>query len=89
MTASTDRAGSGETAGRPAPVRLLFAGATVLVALALALLVLATPGSGAGKPAPAEPPAVGSADAGFARDMAVHHQQAVDCPIPSRQKAPP
>ncbi|MFD4647287.1 DUF305 domain-containing protein [Streptomyces sp. NPDC058441] len=78
MTASTDRAGSGEAAGRPAPVRLLFVGAVVLVALALALLVLATPGSGAGKPAPAEPPAVGSADAGFARDMAVHHQQAVE-----------
>lgn len=78
MTASTDTVGSGEAAGRPAPVRLLFVGAAVLVALALALWVLATPGSGAAKPARAEPPAVGSADAGFARDMAVHHQQAVE-----------
>ncbi|MFI9776302.1 DUF305 domain-containing protein [Streptomyces sp. NPDC051956] len=78
MTASTDTAGSGEAAGRPAPVRLLLVGAAVLVALALALWVLATPGSGAGKPSSAEPPAVGSADAGFARDMAVHHQQAVE-----------
>ncbi|MFD7184660.1 DUF305 domain-containing protein [Streptomyces sp. NPDC059904] len=78
MTAPTDTAGSGEAAGPPAPVRLLYAGAAVLVALALALWVLATPGIGAEKPAPAEPPAVGSADAGFARDMAVHHQQAVE-----------
>ncbi|WP_406101636.1 hypothetical protein OG698_04925 [Streptomyces sp. NBC_01003] len=77
MTASTDTAGSGEAAGRPAPVRLLLVGAAVLVAVALALWVLATPGSGAGQPSSAEPPAVGSADAGFARS-----------PVPPRQKAP-
>ncbi|MFH8218789.1 DUF305 domain-containing protein [Streptomyces sp. NPDC018057] len=35
------------------------------------------PAAGATAPAPAVP-AVGSADAGFARDMAVHHQQAVE-----------
>ncbi|MFG3364128.1 DUF305 domain-containing protein [Streptomyces sp. NPDC090032] len=56
----------------------MFAGAAVLVALALAQWVLATPGTGAGEGTSAGPPAVGSADAGFARDMAVHHQQAVE-----------
>lgn len=35
------------------------------------------PAAGATAPAPAVP-AAGSADAGFARDMAVHHQQAVE-----------
>ncbi|MFG2920975.1 DUF305 domain-containing protein [Streptomyces sp. NPDC048305] len=54
-------------AGSAVTLALLFAGA-------------ATVASARGDAAPAQPrtPASGSADAGFARDMAVHHQQAVE-----------
>ncbi|MFE2932621.1 DUF305 domain-containing protein [Streptomyces sp. NPDC059278] len=54
------------------------------VALALLLAGVATVASaggeadGADRAAAQQPPAADSADAGFARDMAVHHQQAVE-----------
>ncbi len=52
----------------------LVCGATALGLVALILLTArALP-----RPASAAPPATDSADAGFARDMAVHHQQAVE-----------
>ncbi|KUO22368.1 DUF305 domain-containing protein [Streptomyces dysideae] len=69
MTDTTDPGGQ----GRP---RWLIAGAAVLVALALALAFLATT-SGENDEG-ADVPTADSADAGFARDMAVHHQQAVE-----------
>ncbi|MGW9049792.1 DUF305 domain-containing protein [[Kitasatospora] papulosa] len=60
---------------------LVWAGAMVfVVAVGLVLLMVVRPsaaspaGSGAAGAAPAE----GSADVGFARDMSVHHQQAVE-----------
>ncbi|WP_165984979.1 DUF305 domain-containing protein [Streptomyces sp. YIM 98790] len=60
---------------RPGPRGRLIAagGAVALVVLAAVLLAAARlPGSGD------RPPGQDSADAGFARDMAVHHQQAVE-----------
>ncbi|WP_405645656.1 DUF305 domain-containing protein [Streptomyces uncialis] len=62
---------------RPGP----FVSAALAAAAVLAALTVATAASSG--PAPAPPPAAtapadGSADAGFARDMAVHHQQAVE-----------
>jgi uncharacterized protein (DUF305 family) len=68
----TDTTDPGEEGGP----RWLIAGAAALVALALALGFLATT-SGENDEG-ADVPAAGSADAGFARDMAVHHQQAVE-----------
>ncbi|MFS0698233.1 DUF305 domain-containing protein [Streptomyces nitrosporeus] len=67
------------TAGVRAPRSLVAAGVVVfLVAVGLVLLMVVRPSeaspSGAGAPAPAE----SSADVGFARDMSVHHQQAVE-----------
>ncbi|MFJ4971258.1 DUF305 domain-containing protein [Streptomyces sp. NPDC088755] len=59
---------------------MVFAGAAVLL-LAVGLVALmvvrpsaASPSAKAARSAPAE----GSADAGFARDMVIHHQQAVE-----------
>jgi uncharacterized protein (DUF305 family) len=52
------------------------AAAAVLVAAGAAAGVAAEGGSA--EPAAVRVPAAGSADAGFARDMAVHHQQAVE-----------
>ncbi|MHB9862329.1 DUF305 domain-containing protein [Streptomyces sp. YIM S03343] len=52
------------------------AAAAVLVAAGAATYALAEGGSSA--PATLKVPSAGSADAGFARDMAVHHQQAVE-----------
>ncbi|MER5894023.1 DUF305 domain-containing protein [Streptomyces sp. NPDC001876] len=67
-----------------APRSLVAAGAVVfLVAVGLVLLMVVRPSSaspsgqpfsGSGTSAPAE----GSADVGFARDMSIHHQQAVE-----------
>ncbi|MFG2876009.1 DUF305 domain-containing protein [Streptomyces sp. NPDC048337] len=57
-------------------------GTAVLLALlfaAVATMAAAANGGGDGKPAPvAAVPGLRSPDAGFARDMAVHHQQAVE-----------
>ncbi|MFJ3620655.1 DUF305 domain-containing protein [Streptomyces iakyrus] len=62
------------TPRRPFPGRWAAAVAAALVALGLILWLVAAPGdddtSGV--------PTAASADAGFARDMAVHHQQAVE-----------
>lgn len=70
---------------RPGP----FVSAALAAAAVLAALTVATAASSGPAPAPpaaatapappaATAPADGSADAGFARDMAVHHQQAVE-----------
>ncbi|MFJ6214073.1 DUF305 domain-containing protein [Streptomyces sp. NPDC092296] len=58
----------------------VVAGVAALCVAALALVVGASGGSpaSAGGPASISVPADDSADAGFARDMSVHHQQAVD-----------
>ncbi|GLX48395.1 DUF305 domain-containing protein [Streptomyces hygroscopicus subsp. hygroscopicus] len=53
------------------------AAAAALVAAGAVTYAVADSGSGDGKAAPSTPSA-DSADAGFARDMAVHHQQAVE-----------
>ncbi|MEU6271467.1 DUF305 domain-containing protein [Streptomyces populi] len=53
------------------------AAATVLVA-AGAITYAAADGDDSGSGSGTRAPAAGSADAGFARDMAVHHQQAVE-----------
>ncbi|MEW1642168.1 DUF305 domain-containing protein [Streptomyces sp. NPDC091219] len=53
------------------------AAAAVLVAAGAITYAVAEDGSGGGSGDPAVP-AADSADAGFARDMAVHHQQAVE-----------
>ncbi|WP_432103014.1 DUF305 domain-containing protein [Streptomyces sp. bgisy091] len=67
MSASARTRRTRWVAGSAVTLALLFAGA-------------ATVASARGDAAPAQPrtPAAGSADAGFARDMAVHHQQAVE-----------
>lgn len=58
---------------------VLVGGALLVLALALVALMLARPSSSAPAPtAAASAPAETSADVGFARDMAVHHQQAVE-----------
>ncbi|WP_405440921.1 DUF305 domain-containing protein [Streptomyces avidinii] len=71
---------------RPVPRTYWVAGTAVLLALlfAAAATVAAANGgggsAGSGTPARTEPrtPGLRSPDAGFARDMAVHHQQAVE-----------
>ncbi|WSI73987.1 DUF305 domain-containing protein [Streptomyces sp. NBC_01335] len=71
-------------AGRAAGSRrLAVAGAAVLLlALGLVALMVVRPSSasssGTASPAGRSAPADGSVDAGFARDMSVHHQQAVE-----------
>lgn len=73
-------------ADRPVPRTYWVAGTAVLLALlfAAAATVAAANGGGSADPGAAagaaEPrtPGLRSADAGFARDMAVHHQQAVE-----------
>ncbi|MFF1924450.1 DUF305 domain-containing protein [Streptomyces sp. NPDC058221] len=58
---------------------VLAGGAVLLLALALVALTVARPSSSApAARAAASAPAETSADVGFARDMAVHHQQAVE-----------
>ncbi|MGK9464981.1 DUF305 domain-containing protein (plasmid) [Streptomyces sp. G6] len=61
---------------RPAPARWLIAGAAALVALVLAMGILTMTREENGQAISV--PAADSANAGFARDMAVHHQQAVE-----------
>ncbi|MEU0132759.1 DUF305 domain-containing protein [Streptomyces sp. NPDC006296] len=57
---------------------LVWAGAVVFaVAVGLVLLMVVRP-SAASPAGPGAVPAEGSADVGFARDMSVHHQQAVE-----------
>ncbi|MFE6284196.1 DUF305 domain-containing protein [Streptomyces sp. NPDC057877] len=53
----------------------LIAGAAATVLVAAGAITYAVAGDGGSG---VEPPAADSADAGFARDMAVHHQQAVE-----------
>ncbi|MEU1486440.1 DUF305 domain-containing protein [Streptomyces sp. NPDC005752] len=60
---------------------LVWAGAVVfVVAVGLVLLMVVRPSaaSSSGSGAPVAVPAESSADVGFARDMSVHHQQAVE-----------
>ncbi|MEE4495397.1 DUF305 domain-containing protein [Streptomyces sp. BE230] len=58
---------------------VLAGGAVLLLALGLVALMLVRPSSSApAAAASAAAPAETSADVGFARDMAVHHQQAVE-----------
>ncbi|WUG21656.1 DUF305 domain-containing protein [Streptomyces sp. NBC_00464] len=58
---------------------MLAGGAVLLLALGLVALMLVRPSSSApAATASAAAPAETSADVGFARDMAVHHQQAVE-----------
>jgi len=61
---------------KPALSRWLTVGAAALVAVVLALSLLTMTDIGNDKPVAV--PTADSADAGFARDMAVHHQQAVE-----------
>ncbi|MFC4506233.1 MULTISPECIES: DUF305 domain-containing protein [Streptomyces] len=63
-------------APRPSLSRWLIVGAAALAVLVLALTILTTTGGDNDKGVVV--PAADSADAGFARDMAVHHQQAVE-----------
>ncbi|KJY18633.1 MULTISPECIES: DUF305 domain-containing protein [unclassified Streptomyces] len=66
---------------RAIPRTYWVAGTAVLLALLFAAAAtVAAANSGSAAPAPAAPrtPGLHSADAGFARDMAVHHQQAVE-----------
>ncbi|MFF2599518.1 DUF305 domain-containing protein [Streptomyces californicus] len=61
--------------------RMVIAGAGVLlVALGLVALMVVRPSSASpsGGPSSLSAPAEDSVDAGFARDMAIHHQQAVE-----------
>ncbi|MFF5338975.1 DUF305 domain-containing protein [Streptomyces sp. NPDC013181] len=68
-----------KAAARTSRPLLLAGGAVLLLALALIALTFARPSASApAASAPAAAPAEGSADVGFARDMAVHHQQAVE-----------
>lgn len=63
------------------PRSLVWAGAVVfVVAVGLVLLMVVRPSSASspGSGAPGAVPAESSADVGFARDMSVHHQQAVE-----------
>ncbi|WPW32503.1 DUF305 domain-containing protein [Streptomyces atratus] len=53
-------------------------GVVLLLALGLVALMLVRPSSSAGSAAPAAAPLDTSADVGFARDMSIHHQQAVE-----------
>lgn len=62
---------------RPAVGWAAGAAAAVLVTAGAVTYAVADPGSGDGEAARGTP-AADSADAGFARDMAVHHQQAVE-----------
>lgn len=67
----------GEANGRRAGfTRWLIAGAAALIAVVAVLSVLVVVSEGDDQPLSV--PAADSADAGFARDMAVHHQQAVE-----------
>ncbi|MEV8107190.1 DUF305 domain-containing protein [Streptomyces sp. NPDC088135] len=53
-------------------------GAVLLLAVGLLALMLVRPSSSAGPASPAAAPSDTSVDVGFARDMSIHHQQAVE-----------
>ncbi|MFJ9682378.1 DUF305 domain-containing protein [Streptomyces sp. NPDC101194] len=53
-------------------------GVVLLLALGLVALMLVRPSSSAGSASSAPAPADTSVDVGFARDMSIHHQQAVE-----------
>ncbi|MGW1206516.1 DUF305 domain-containing protein [Streptomyces cyaneofuscatus] len=74
MTADAGRTADSEGRGRTRRVRWAAGGAVVL-ALVLAGVAAFASARGDGE---SGVPAADSADAGFARDMAVHHQQAVE-----------
>ncbi|MBT3073059.1 MULTISPECIES: DUF305 domain-containing protein [unclassified Streptomyces] len=58
---------------------MVLAGAVVLLlAVGLVALMVGRPSSASSSARAAQSAAEGSADAGFARDMAIHHQQAVE-----------
>ncbi|MGI5194296.1 DUF305 domain-containing protein [Streptomyces sp. CA-288835] len=59
---------------QPSPVPWAVAAVAVLVALGLVFWLVAAPGG----EDTSDVPTTASSDAGFARDMAVHHQQAVE-----------
>ncbi|MGA5191483.1 DUF305 domain-containing protein [Streptomyces griseoincarnatus] len=69
-TSDTDRA----PGRRPGLGRWVLVAVAALVTLGLVLWIVAVPGSKESSGTPS----TDSADAGFARDMAVHHQQAVE-----------
>ncbi|WP_328718294.1 DUF305 domain-containing protein [Streptomyces sp. NBC_00247] len=70
------------SAGRTVGSRRLAAAGVAVLLLALGLVALMvvrpTSASSSASPAGRSAPADGSVDAGFARDMSVHHQQAVE-----------
>lgn len=69
---------AGDRTSRP---MLLAGGAVLLLALVLVVVMVARPASSSAPKAAASSsaaPAESSADVGFARDMSVHHQQAVE-----------
>ncbi|MEU6924459.1 DUF305 domain-containing protein [Streptomyces sp. NPDC046631] len=57
---------------------VLAGGAVLLLAVGLLALMLVRPSSSAGPASPAAAPSDTSVDVGFARDMSIHHQQAVE-----------
>ncbi|MFJ1546348.1 DUF305 domain-containing protein [Streptomyces sp. NPDC088246] len=57
---------------------MMAGGVVLLLALGLVALMLVRPSSSAGSAAPTAAPSDTSADVGFARDMSIHHQQAVE-----------
>lgn len=75
------------SAARASRPLVLAGGAVLLLALALVALMLVRPSSSApATAAAASAPAETSADVGFARDMAVHHQQAVEMSFTVRDR---
>lgn len=57
---------------------VLAGGVVLLLAVGLVALMLVRPSSSAGSASVAAAPSDTSVDVGFARDMSVHHQQAVE-----------
>ncbi|MEU1469159.1 DUF305 domain-containing protein [Streptomyces sp. NPDC005761] len=66
------------SAARASRPMALAGGAVLLLALGLVALMVLRPSSAPAAAASSAAPAEASADVGFARDMAVHHQQAVE-----------
>ncbi|MFJ2897084.1 DUF305 domain-containing protein [Streptomyces sp. NPDC087218] len=64
--------------GRSARPMVLAGGTVLLLALGLIALMLVRPSTSAGSGPAATAPPDSSVDVGFARDMSVHHQQAVE-----------
>lgn len=83
MTPVAVRKAGSEERGRTLPVRWVVAGGVVVLALLLAGVVAVASARGEEEP---RVPGVDSADAGFARDMAVHHQQAVEMSFTVRDR---